>query len=141
MKEAEKLRVFIRKREAGKSHIYFSPPVQLFYTSYLGSLVKSKVCRKFDPRTNYHVKMDTYIPDIQVRPHPCILSRILLIVFKNPVNINCCIFHCHLSVTQKRITDSFTAFSYPYFQLVCIYSEIIFIILSLNFHVTIFFVM
>lgn len=109
-----------------------------------GGSSESKICRKFDQRTSYHVKIGTYIPDIQVRPHPCILSRTLPIVFKNPVNINCCIFHCHLSVTHKLITDSFTAFLYPCFQLVCSYSEIIFIILSLNvtdYHVTIFFVM
>lgn len=138
---------FLNKNEKlGKVTYIFSIQYNCFVPPTWGGgcLVICKVCRKFDPRTNYHVKMGTYIPDIQVRPHPCILSRTLLIVFQNPVNINCCIFHCHLSVTQKLITDSFTAFLYPCFQLVCSYSEIIFIILSLSvtdYHVTIFFVM
>jgi hypothetical protein len=105
--------------------MYISSSVTVLYL-LLGGLIKSKVRRKFVPRTNCCAKMGTYIPDIQVRPHPCILSRtLLIIVFKNPVNINCCIFHCHICVIRKLITGSFTTVSYPYIQLLCSCSAII----------------
>lgn len=67
----------------------------------------------FDQRIEFSVKMITYIPDIQIRPHPCGLHCTLFIVCHNAVNINCLILHGHVRGVPNLITDCTTAVATP----------------------------
>jgi hypothetical protein len=67
----------------------------------------------FDQRIGFSVKLTTYIPDIQIRPHPCCLHCTLLIVYQNAVNVDCLVLHGHVRGAPNLNTDSITAWRLP----------------------------
>jgi hypothetical protein len=47
----------------------------------------------FDQRIGFGVKVATYIPDVQIRPHPCGFHCAQFIVFESAVNVNSLVLH------------------------------------------------